>query len=393
MALEVRALNKAFGIGNSRTQILKRFSMRVEDGEMVAIVGKKRSGKTTLMNILSGMSLPDSGTYSIDGKPLQLKNPFAMAKHRRRRVGVITREPLLVQDMTVYENIMLPLFHRFMSAKEKQRRAKELLRSLGMKGMGKYYPRELTELEQQKVCAARAMITEPKYLLADEPTGCLQSSDVDRFLDFLEVLNSAGYTIIIATHSKRVASRCRRLIPIVGYEPAENAQMQGESESDVAQTPSGSGQGAQNYGAGELQGNSAEVKPSTVTAEEEAYLRGIETPEGSESGATEASGRSGEEAATSEAAGEFVDETFGESTGESEGEPTIEELEAIIRRNLSAMGMAETIRQVEQSVEEDEEKLESAIEAFSENNSKPELEDLMEEELERKLQRNVESWM
>lgn len=382
MALEIRAMNKSFGVGNNRTQILKRFSMRVEDGEMVAIVGKKRSGKTTLMNILSGMSLPDSGTYSIDGKQLQLRNPFAMAKHRSRRVGVLTREPLLVEDMTVYENIMLPLFHRFMSAKEKQRRAKELLRSLGMKGMGKYYPKELTELEKQKVCAARAMITEPKYLLADEPTGCLQSSDVDRFLDFLEVLNSAGYTIIIATHSKRVASRCRRLIPIVGYEPAEEVQTQDEQGTAT-------------------NGKLAEEEPNTVHPEE-AYLRGIETPEDGEGDAPGEAGDSEVDVAGSGSGssdfglgkvGDGSDSGEEAATSESAGEPTIEELEAIIRRNLSAMGMAETIRQVDQAVEEDEEKLESTIEAFSESNSKPELEDMMEEELQQKLQRNVESWM
>ncbi len=236
MALEVKRICKSFGVGEKRTVVLNNFSMRVEDGEMVAVVGKKKSGKTTLMNILAGLSHANAGSYVLDGKEVHTRNPFTMPRIRNKKLGILTKEPLLVQDLTVYENIMLPLNHRFLSGRTKQKRAKDLLRSLGMKGMGKYYPLELTELEQQKVCAARAMITEPKYLLLDEPTACLSSSDVDRFLDFLEVLNSAGYTIVIATHSKRVASRCQRMIPITGDVPQE-ASAKEKEEGEMPEMP------------------------------------------------------------------------------------------------------------------------------------------------------------
>lgn len=338
MALEVRGITKAFGIGNKRSTVLNRFSMTVEDGEMVAIVGKKRSGKSTLMNILGGMSRPDSGTYWVDGKQVHPWNPFAMAMLRSRKFGIITREPLLVQDMTVYENIMMPLSHRLMTNKTKTKRAKDLLRSLGMKGKGKFYPHELTELEQQKVCAARAMITEPKYLLADEPTACLVSSDVDRYLDFLEVLNSAGYTILIATHSKRVASRCHRMIPITGQEP-ESAEVQPVAAEEMPEVPG-------HTVAGTAQG---------PTSEEEAYLRGVES------------------------------------------EDTEEELENKIRENLSAMGMAGEIPPQSKAPSHDStpEREEAEVEMIEvmANTGNLALSSIMEEELEKSLQMNVEHLM
>lgn len=230
MALEVKRINKSFGFGDKKERIIHNFSMTVEDGEMVAVVGKKCTGKSTLMNILSGMQSPDSGTMTVDGVKIRFWDPFQTARLRARTIGVVTRDAVLIQDMTIYENLMVPMGHVFMSGKKKLRRAKEVLKSVGLKGKGKWYPEELEEFEIQKVCLARAIMTKPKYLIFDEPTGGLQSADVDRFMDLLEILNGSGFTVIVLTHSRRVAAHCQRLIPIVDTTEENNGRTEDEKE-------------------------------------------------------------------------------------------------------------------------------------------------------------------
>ncbi len=230
MALEVKRINKSFGFGDKKERIIHNFSMTVEDGEMVAVVGKKCTGKSTLMNILSGMQSPDSGTMTVDGVKIRFWDPFQTAHLRARKIGVVTRDAVLIQDMTIYENLTVPMGHVFMSGKKKLRRAKEVLKSVGLKGKGKWYPEELEEFEIQKVCLARAIMTKPKYLIFDEPTGDLQSADVDRFMDLLEILNGSGFTVIVLTHSRRVAAHCQRLIPIVDTTEENNSRIEDEKE-------------------------------------------------------------------------------------------------------------------------------------------------------------------
>ena len=219
MGLKLIGINKSYGlgIGSPRRKILDDVSMEIHDGEMVAIVGKRGSGKTTLMNIMTGLNRPDSGAYKIDGKPVGFIRTFQMANFRAKKCGIITKKTLLVPEMTIFDNITMPLNHRlFMTRKKKLKRAREVLRGLGLKGKGRFYPTEFSLLDRQKICAGRAMIAEPKYIFADEPTAGLTANDVDRYMDFLEVLNSAGYTIIVFTYSKRVASHCHRMIPVSG---------------------------------------------------------------------------------------------------------------------------------------------------------------------------------
>lgn len=226
MGLKLININKSFGlpIGDRRKPVLQNVSLEIEDGEMVAIVGRKGSGKTTLMNIMTGLVRPDSGSYLIDGKVMGIGRAVKLAYFRAKKCGIITREPLLVPDLTLYDNITMPLNHCFMFKKKKLKRAREVLRGLGLKGKGKFYPEDFSILDRQKICAGRAMIGEPKYIFADEPTGCLSSADVEKYMDFLEVLNSAGYTIIVFTHSKRVASHCHRMIPVTGEDAPQNTE-------------------------------------------------------------------------------------------------------------------------------------------------------------------------
>lgn len=240
MGLKLINISKSYGlgIGKPRKKILDNVNMEIQDGEMVAIVGRRGSGKTALMNIMTGLTRPDSGHYMIDGKVVGLGRMFKMASFRAKDCGIITRDPLLVSDMTLFENITMPLNHRFMTKKRKLKRAREVLRGLGLKGKGRFYPTEFSVLDRQKVCAGRAMIAEPKYIFADEPTGCLSAADRERFMDFLEVLNSAGYTIIVFTYSKRVAAHCQRMIPVAGEAVPEPSESEKDDFADQADTVS-----------------------------------------------------------------------------------------------------------------------------------------------------------
>lgn len=239
MAFELTKISKAFGVKERRRRVLRNFSMQVADGEMVAIVGKKSSGKSTLMNIMTGLLRPDSGTMVVDGRKINFWNPIQTSMLRSRKIGLVTRDALLVQDLTIYENLLLPMGHRFMTSRNKLRRAKEALRSVGMKGFGKYYPGELEDFEIQKVCLARAIMMHPKYLILDEPTGNLQSADVDRYMDLVEILNSSGYTVIVLTHSRRVANHCQRLIPIATTADAkESAKAEDIGDEEPERAPS-----------------------------------------------------------------------------------------------------------------------------------------------------------
>lgn len=294
MGLKLVNINKSFGlgIGKPKEQVLKNVNMEINDGEMVAIVGRKGSGKTTLMNIMTGLERPSSGYYLIDGKVMGVGRAFQLAMFRSKKCGIITRKPLLVQDLTLYDNITMPLNHRFMTKKKRLKRAREVLRGLGLKGKGKFYPGDFSVLDQQKICAGRAMIGEPKYIFCDEPTGNLASSDVDRFMDFLEVLNSAGYTIIVFTYSKRVASHCHRMIPVTGEDAPEEEK---QNEENLPEKP-----GHTIVGGGVEQNDAEPTEEDEATSESSPEVHEIK-----DDGAEQNEG-SNEEAAETESADETL---------------------------------------------------------------------------------------
>ncbi len=296
MGLKLININKSYGlgIGKPRKKILDNVNMEIHDGEMVAIVGRRGSGKTALMNIMTGLSRPDSGHYLIDGKVVGIDRMFKLASFRAKNCGIITRDPLLVPDMTLFDNITMPLNHRFMmSRKRKLKRAREVLRGLGLKGKGRFYPTEFSVLDRQKICAGRAMIGEPKYIFADEPTGSLSAADRERFMDFLEVLNSAGYTIIVFTYSKRVAAHCQRMIPVSGETVAEQDNERDDFANRDEEAPEASEeeetatQADENKEAEQsspevyeiLDGGNNRAKNTVPDEDEERYARGEEEPD------------------------------------------------------------------------------------------------------------------
>lgn len=211
MLFEVRDICKSY----NKVPIFSGFSLKVEKGDMIALVGKRRQGKTTLMQMLAGIIPVDSGEIYYEDKLVARKGRTAgLCRLRRNKIGYLTTEAILLPDLTVYENLLLAMNHKRGSTKAKKAKAKEVLKNLGLKGKGRFFPKELSTLEKQKVCVARAIINEPELLLCDEPTDILEGYGAEQMMDILEILNSAGYTIVLSTHSKRIAGRCRKVYPI-----------------------------------------------------------------------------------------------------------------------------------------------------------------------------------
>lgn len=207
MIYEARKINKAF----SGSGVIKNFSLKLEAGEFVGIVGKRGSGMTTLIHILTGILKPDSGEiYYKNKKAPKIKLNFL----RRNKIAYIPTEPILMPEMDIYDNMLVSISHKVGSDRSKKKKARDVLKTLGLKGKGRFYPRELSLIERQKVCIARAVLKEPDIIFCDEPADILEGYDAEQLMEVFEILNAAGYTIVMTTHSKRVASRCHRVVPI-----------------------------------------------------------------------------------------------------------------------------------------------------------------------------------
>ncbi len=270
MVYEANNLSKRFG----QDLIIDDFSLRVEEGEFIALVGKRGSGMTTLIQMLVGILRPSSGEIVFDGKKV---SGFRFNRLRRKSIAYIPTEPILVPNMTVYENLLIALSHRRGNDKTKKKVARDVLKTLGIKDKGRYFPRELTPFEKQKVCIGRAMIKEPDIIFCDEPTDILEGFETEQMLELLEILNSAGYTIVMTTHSKRIAGRCHRMVPIAeGVLPGD--------ETDY--TPEDAMEAMIDAKNGEEEGydEEAEAAREAETGEAEAYEEKDEVKDASDEG-------------------------------------------------------------------------------------------------------------
>lgn len=211
--LEIKRVNKSFGREDKKTTVLVDLDLSVEKGEQVAIMGKSGSGKTTLMNILAGIDTPDSGEYYLDGKQIKIKNATQGAKFRRNRVGVVLQHFALINDMTVYENIEMGLWESGLSRGEMKSQVITMMKKLGLEKLNDKYPPTLSGGEKQRVAIGRALITKPILLLADEPTGSLDSDTEQAIIELLLDLNrETKTTLVMVTHDEEVASHCNRTI-------------------------------------------------------------------------------------------------------------------------------------------------------------------------------------
>ncbi|MCO8271348.1 ABC transporter ATP-binding protein [Actinoplanes sp. TRM 88003] len=213
--LDVRDLTKTYGEGEATVHALRGVSMTVERGDYVAIMGSSGSGKSTLMNILGALDVPTTGTYLLDGVDVSDLADRQLALARNRLIGFIFQAFNLIPRMSAAGNVELPLAYAGIKPDERRRRARAALDVVGLAERARHEPNQLSGGQQQRVAVARALVTEPALLLADEPTGNLDTRSTEDVLDVFDQLSAAGRTIVIITHEPEVGARAKRLIRLV----------------------------------------------------------------------------------------------------------------------------------------------------------------------------------
>ncbi len=214
MILEVKGLKKVYSsrLGSSKVEALKNVNFTVEPGEYVAIMGESGSGKTTLLNILAALDRPTAGSVVLDGQDLAAVGDAAASAFRREHLGFVFQEFNLLDTFTLEDNIYLPLVLAGMPYLEMNQRLRTVAGQLGIADLLKKYPYEVSGGQKQRAAVARAIITQPKLLLADEPTGALDSHATDELLYLFGELNRQGQTILMVTHSVKAASTAGRVL-------------------------------------------------------------------------------------------------------------------------------------------------------------------------------------
>ncbi len=212
--LEVRDLKKFYTtrLGGAKVQALTSVNFTVEKGEYVAIMGESGSGKTTLLNILAALDKPTGGEVILDGMPLSNIKERDIAQFRRDNLGFVFQDFNLLDTFSLQDNIFLPLVLSGKSYKEMNSRLGLLARILGIESLLKKYPYEVSGGQKQRAAVARALITQPKLVLADEPTGALDSKSADQLLDLFNSINEREQTILMVTHSVKAASHAKRVL-------------------------------------------------------------------------------------------------------------------------------------------------------------------------------------
>ena len=212
--IEVSNLYKNYKNGSVITEVLKDINLKVEEGEMLAIMGPSGSGKSTLINIIGCIDKADKGMYLISGKNVQDIKYNKLAKVRNKNIGFIFQKFNLIEDLKVIDNVMVPLRYNKKLKLNKKKLASEILEKVGLGDQQNKYPRQLSGGQQQRVAIARALVNEPDIILADEPTGALDKENGEKIMKLLEDINNEGKTIVIITHDINVAKRCKRIIKI-----------------------------------------------------------------------------------------------------------------------------------------------------------------------------------
>jgi len=207
----LKNITKTYKTGKIAYQVLKGINLEVEEKEFLAIMGASGSGKTTLLNIIGLLDKPDSGIYIFDGQEVSKLNKNDLAYIRNRTIGFVFQAFHLVPWATALENVLMPLLYRGVFKKEDEERALQLLTRLGLEKRMNAKPSELSGGEQQRVAIARALITHPKLLLADEPTGNLDSKSSQEVMKIFKELNEEGLTIIMVTHDPEIAKFAQRI--------------------------------------------------------------------------------------------------------------------------------------------------------------------------------------
>ncbi|MCC0639782.1 MULTISPECIES: ABC transporter ATP-binding protein [unclassified Clostridioides] len=212
--IQAKDLVKSYIIGDEKITILKKVSLDIKKGEFVSIIGPSGSGKSTFMNIIGCLDLADNGEYILDGKSITSLSEDELSAVRNKTIGFIFQSFNLLNKLSALENIELPLIYQGKTPKERREIAIECLKKVGLQDKLNNRPNQLSGGQQQRVAIARALATNPQILLADEPTGALDSKTSKEILEILEGLNQEGKTIIMITHDMDIARNAKRLIRI-----------------------------------------------------------------------------------------------------------------------------------------------------------------------------------
>lgn len=210
--IEIKNLHKSYRMGSNSLHVLKGINFNVEEGELVAIMGSSGSGKSTLLNILGMLDGADSGEYHLDGVPIKDLNETKAAQYRNKFLGFIFQSFNLINYKTAAENVALPLYYQKVARKERQEKSVSYLEKVGLKNWAHHLPSELSGGQKQRVAIARALAAEPKVLLADEPTGALDSKTSYEVMDLIQKINDEGNTILVVTHEPDIAEMCKRVV-------------------------------------------------------------------------------------------------------------------------------------------------------------------------------------
>ena len=210
--LKINKLHKSYKMGDSSLHVLKGINLNVEKGEMVAIMGSSGSGKSTLLNIIGILDELDSGEYTLDGIEIKDLTEKKAAQYRNKFLGFVFQSFNLINFKNALENVALPLYYQGLKRKDRQEKAMFHLEKVGLADWSTHLPNELSGGQKQRVAIARALAAEPKLILADEPTGALDSGTSQEIMQFLQQLNDEGKTILIVTHEEDISLMCKRIV-------------------------------------------------------------------------------------------------------------------------------------------------------------------------------------
>lgn len=210
--IEIKDLHKSYKTGSNSLHVLKGINFSVAEGELVSIMGSSGSGKSTLLNILGMLDEADEGSYVLDGVPIKNLNEKIAARYRNKFLGFIFQSFNLISYKSALDNVALPLYYQGMNRKERMERSMEYLEKVGLAAWSQHHPNELSGGQKQRVAIARALASDPKVLLADEPTGALDSKTSYEVMDLIQQINEEGRTILVVTHEHDIAQMTKRIV-------------------------------------------------------------------------------------------------------------------------------------------------------------------------------------
>ncbi|MDY0394073.1 ABC transporter ATP-binding protein [Virgibacillus halophilus] len=210
--IEMKQLNKQYHIGDASITALDNVSLTVKEGEFIAIIGPSGSGKSTLMNMIGCLDKPDEGQYTLAGEQVAKMNDNQLAAIRNKRIGFIFQSFHLLPKLTAVENVALPLLYNGINSRQRRKNAEECLEKVGLLNRASHLPAQLSGGQQQRVAIARSLVCRPSILLADEPTGALDSKTSADILQMLKDLQKQGHTLVMITHDMEVAKQAKKII-------------------------------------------------------------------------------------------------------------------------------------------------------------------------------------